>query len=78
VEREVIETPSASTPVASGRSLLIAQAATVIMLGNITSRVLGLVREMVISHLFGATGLVSAFRVAAIVPTIVYDLLIGG
>lgn len=50
----------------------------VIMLGQVASRVLGLVRETVISHLFGATGLVSAFRVAAIVPTIVYDLLIGG
>lgn len=48
------------------------------MLGQVASRVLGLVRETVISHLFGATGLVSAFRVAAIVPTIVYDLLIGG
>ncbi len=50
----------------------------VIMLGQVASRVLGLVRETVISHLFGASGLVSAFRTAAIVPTIVYDLLIGG
>ncbi|MDH4207804.1 MAG: murein biosynthesis integral membrane protein MurJ [Anaerolineae bacterium] len=56
----------------------IAQAAVIVALGNVSSRILGLVRETVISHLFGATGLVSAFRVASIVPTMVYDLLIGG
>ncbi len=56
----------------------IVQAATVVALGNVSSRVLGLVRETVISHLFGATGLVSAFRVASIVPTMTYDLLVGG
>ncbi len=78
MEREVIETPSAPPRVPGGEAHLIAQAAMVIMLGQVASRVLGLVREMVISHLFGATGLVSAFRVAAIVPTMVYDLLIGG
>jgi putative peptidoglycan lipid II flippase len=54
------------------------QAATLIALGNISSRVLGLVREMVIASLFGATGLVSAFRVAQIIPTMLYDLLVGG
>lgn len=56
----------------------IAQAAAIIALGSVSSRVLGLIRETVISHLFGATGMVSAFRVASIVPTMVYDLLIGG
>ncbi|NIN63484.1 MAG: murein biosynthesis integral membrane protein MurJ [Anaerolineae bacterium] len=56
----------------------IAQAATFVALGNVSSRVLGLIRETVISHLFGATGLVSAFRVAGIVPTMIYDLLVGG
>ncbi len=64
--------------VAPGQSRLIARAATLLMLGNVASRFLGLIRETVISHLFGATGLVSAFRVAAIVPTMIYDLLIGG
>lgn len=56
----------------------IASAATIIALGNITSRVLGLLREMVIANLFGATGLVSAFDVAARVPRMLYDLLIDG
>ena len=61
-----------------GEGAGIAQAAVLVALGNVSSRILGLLRETVISHLFGATGLVSAFRVASIVPTMVYDLLIGG
>ena len=56
----------------------IAGSASIIALGSIASRILGVVREAVISYFFGATGLVSAFRVASIVPTMLYDLLIGG
>lgn len=56
----------------------IAQAAFIIALGNITSRLLGLVREQVIAALFGATAVTDAFVAAATVPTMVYDLLIGG
>ena len=55
-----------------------AHAATLIAMGNIFSRLLGLLRETVIASLFGATGLVSAFRVAQIIPIMVYDLLVGG
>ena len=55
-----------------------ARAAAVIAAGNVASRILGLVRETVIANLFGATGLVSAFRVAQIIPTMLYDLLVGG
>jgi putative peptidoglycan lipid II flippase len=56
----------------------IAGAASIIALGNVASRVLGLVRVTVIADLFGATGLVSAYQIAATVPTMIYDLLIGG
>jgi putative peptidoglycan lipid II flippase len=56
----------------------IAGAAGIIALGNVVSRVLGLVRVTVIADLFGATGLVSAYQIAATVPTMIYDLLIGG
>jgi putative peptidoglycan lipid II flippase len=56
----------------------IAQAAFVIALGNVASRLLGVVRELVIAGLFGATGLTDAFVAASTVPTMVYDLLIGG
>lgn len=56
----------------------IAGAASVIAMGNVASRVLGLVRETVIAYLFGATGLVSAFDVASRVPRMLFDLLIDG
>jgi putative peptidoglycan lipid II flippase len=56
----------------------VAQAAGIIALGNIASRVLGLVREMVKSGLFGAGSHVDALNVAFRVPTILYDLLVGG
>ena len=56
----------------------IARAAGIIALGSIFSRVLGLVREQIIAFYFGASGLVSAFSIAAMIPTMIYDLLIGG
>jgi putative peptidoglycan lipid II flippase len=56
----------------------VARAAGVIALGNVSSRVLGLFRVTLIAGLFGATGLVSAYQVAATVPTMIYDLLVGG
>ncbi len=56
----------------------LAHSAGILALGNLASRLLGLVREIVIAALFGASGAVSAFRVAAQVPTLLYDFLIGG
>ena len=56
----------------------IAKAAGILSLGNVASRALGLVRETVIADVFGASPWVSAFEVASRVPTIIYDLLIGG
>ena len=56
----------------------VAIAMVVIALGNIVSRLLGLVREQVMAALFGATGATDAFVVASAVPQIVYDLLVGG
>jgi putative peptidoglycan lipid II flippase len=55
-----------------------ARSAAIIAVGNIASRLLGLVRETVIAYFFGASGLVSAFQAASTIPTMVYDLLIGG
>jgi putative peptidoglycan lipid II flippase len=56
----------------------IARSASVLALGNITSRVLGLVRETVKSHFFGAGSTIDAYNIATFVPTLLYDLLIGG
>jgi putative peptidoglycan lipid II flippase len=47
-------------------------------LGNVTSRVIGLAREVVISWYFGSSGELSAFNLAARVPAMIYDLLVGG
>ncbi len=60
------------------REVEVARAAGIIALGNIASRVLGVVRDTVKADLFGAAGSLSAYEVAALVPTIIYDLLVGG
>ena len=72
--------PLASPPLVSpsAETAGMARAAAVIAAGNVVSRILGLARETVIANLFGATGWVSAFRVAQIIPTMLYDLLVGG
>ncbi|MCR4408426.1 MAG: murein biosynthesis integral membrane protein MurJ [Anaerolineae bacterium] len=74
-----METPVTNenpTPVVNGQE--IAGAAGVIALGNVLSRIMGLARDVVTAHLFGASGLVSAYGVASKVPTYLYDLLVGG
>lgn len=68
-ERSSTETPE---------STRIARAAGIISLGNVISRLLGLVREIVKSSLFGAGGAVSAFNVATSVPVMISDLLVNG
>jgi len=56
----------------------LARSAGLLALGNLASRLLGLLREILIAAIFGATGQVSAFRVAAQVPSLLYDFLVGG
>lgn len=56
----------------------VAKATGMLALGNVTSRVLGLAREIVIANLFGASAAVDAFNVAILVPKNLFDLLIGG
>ena len=56
----------------------IARAASIISLGNIASRVLGLVRETAFANAFGASGAFSAFTAAAQIPMMIHDMLIGG
>ncbi len=53
-------------------------AAGLILFGTLASRLLGLVREQVIAGLFGVSAVTSAFQTAATVPTMFYDLVIGG
>jgi putative peptidoglycan lipid II flippase len=60
----------------SGRG--IARAATIVSLGNIASRIFGLVRDNRNAYFFGATGSMSAFEAASLVPKNIYELLVGG
>lgn len=72
------EQTSTDTTTASSERVGVARATGLIAIGNITSRVLGLAREMILSYLFGASTAVGAFKIAIIVPRSLYDLLIGG
>ena len=56
----------------------VAKATGLLALGNIASRVLGMVRDIVLSGLFGASRSTDAFYVATLVPRTLYDLMIGG
>jgi putative peptidoglycan lipid II flippase len=56
----------------------VALAALLIALGNIASRVLGIVRESAIAGTFGRGSVVDSFTAAATLPTILYDLLVSG
>ncbi|MEO7912168.1 MAG: murein biosynthesis integral membrane protein MurJ [Roseiflexaceae bacterium] len=72
--------PVASVPGPPAATLFrrVVIAATLIAIGNIASRVLGLARESVIAGLFGAGAAVDAFTAASTIPTTLYDLLING
>lgn len=62
------------TPSSAG----IVRAAGINSVGNVASRILGLVREAVVAGLFGASGYTSAFDAVSAVPKMVYELLVGG
>jgi len=77
-ETSISSSPDLAAGTSGHETARIARAASILALGNITSRVLGLVRETVKSHFFGAGSLVDAYGIATFVPTMLYDLLIGG
>lgn len=60
------------------RSNSIALAALLIALGNIASRILGLVRTATIAYFFGRSTDVDAFTAAWTAPRTLYDMLING
>lgn len=71
------ELPPSSPPQLSQNKGVV-KAAAVLAMGNVTSRVLGLVREIVKSNLFGASDLLAAYTVAALVPNTLFNLITGG
>ena len=70
------DSPNAESPSSVGRG--IALAAALIMVGNLASRVFGLIRDSVITAQFGIGNDVSLFRILSAVPTQLYDFLVGG
>jgi putative peptidoglycan lipid II flippase len=56
----------------------IARAATLVMALFIVSRVLGLVRQMIIGALFGTSGALDAYLAAARIPEMVFMVVAGG
>lgn len=76
-ETPLIESAVPPLPAAQ-RDEGIVRAAAVLAIGNVTSRVLGLVREIVKANLFGASDLLGAFTVAALVPMTLFNLITGG
>ena len=70
------ETPEKTELNAAARPSF-AHSAVLLSMGNVASRILGLTREMVIARTFDVR-LVGVFTVASQVPTLLYDLLIGG
>jgi putative peptidoglycan lipid II flippase len=71
-------TPTSPIEAQEATNAGLARATGVLALGNISSRVLGLAREVMLSNLFGAGVAVDAYRVAVNILTAFYDLLIGG
>ena len=65
-------------PASESHTGQIARAAGVLSLGSVASRVLGFCVYLVKSQYFGAGGKVDAFTVAAEIPNMLYDLLVGG
>ncbi len=56
----------------------LARSAGIIALGNVTSRLLGLVRDQITAGLFGRSGGTDAFFVASNISQVFYDLLVQG
>ena len=73
-----VVTAVSSPPKNLGEDRGVIKAATVLAIGNVASRVLGLGREIVKSNLFGASPLLAAYTVAALVPMTLFNLITGG
>ena len=74
----LLDDTSASAPSDAHSSHRLVKAATFIMIGNLLSSLLGMVRLQVISGLFGQGNETDAFYAALKIPQQFYDLLVGG
>jgi putative peptidoglycan lipid II flippase len=67
-----------SETTAAAQQTHVARSAGIIALGNVSSRLLGLVRDQITAGLFGRTGATDAFFVASNISQVFYDLIIQG
>jgi putative peptidoglycan lipid II flippase len=73
-----IDAPQAAHAVSTASQRRLVKAATFIMVGNLLSSLLGMVRLQVISGLFGQGEETGAFFAALKIPQQFFDLLVGG
>ncbi len=73
-----MEVPAEATAASPNAHHSILRAASIIMLGNVLSRLVGYARDISIATIFGDTPTVSGYLTALKVQTSVYDLLISG
>jgi putative peptidoglycan lipid II flippase len=74
----VSPTEPAQVPVTLSEDAGIVRAAAIVAVGNVVSRILGLLREIVKSNMFGTSPLLAAYTVAALVPMTLFNLISGG
>lgn len=72
------DTPEEPVAIDASEDNGVVRAAAVLAAGNVASRILGLARETVKTTLFGVSGLVDVYEIAAYIPTSLFDLIIGG
>ncbi|MDF2672070.1 MAG: murJ [Clostridiales bacterium] len=54
------------------------KATFIVMVSLLLSRVLGLIRNIIVSYIFGMNNVTDAFRIAFAIPDMMFDLLISG
>jgi len=74
----VSSTEQSQVPVTLGDDPGLIRAAAILAIGNVASRIFGLLREIVKSNMFGASPLLAAYTVAVLVPMTLFNLITGG
>jgi len=78
IDEPIVAEPARERTAAENISQGIAFAAVMLMIGNILSRILGLVREQVAAGFFGTGNEIAAFTIADNIHTMLFDLVISG
>ena len=54
------------------------RATLAVMIATVLSKVLGFVREMVLSYVYGASGITDAYLISQTIPTVIFSLVSVG